>query len=161
MEFKKLQNKVCYYWIIIRFIFLVILSIGFMIGLKYISDEFKLLLMVPGGLLLFVIFTNTFIFPFLQIKVYKYFIDNEKIVISYGVLFRHYSIIPIIQIQDISSFQGPIQIGFKISNVIITTAGSSEAIKCVDSELAKGIVEEIHDKIHQRLNKDEHNEALS
>ena len=160
MNFKTLESKVCYYWIIKRFIFLAILTTGFFIGLNYIPNEFILLLIVPGGLLLFTMFINTFIFPFLQIKVYKYYIDNEKIVISYGVLFRHYSIIPIVQIQDIGSFQGPIQIGFKISNIIITTAGSAETIKCVNSDLAKEVVADIHSKIHQLINKDNSNETL-
>lgn len=153
MDFNKLQKKVCYFWMIRRFIYLVFLTIGYIIGIYYIPDEIKLLLIVPGAFLLFIILIYTFIFPFLEIKVYKYYLDDQKIIISYGVLFRHYNIVPIVQIQDIGSFQGPIQMGFKISSVIICTAGSNEVIKCVDYQLAKEIVEDIQKKIHNRLTK--------
>ena len=157
MEFKKLQKKVCYYWIIKRFIFLVILAIGYVLGIHYVTTEFKLLVIVPGALFLLISLINTFIFPFLQIKVYQYFIDDEKIIISYGVLFR----VPIVQIQDISSFQGPIQIGFKISSIIISTARSNVVIKSIDHLLAREIVEDIQKKIHKRLMKENKDEALS
>jgi|SRR5690554_1026687 len=160
MGFKKLENKVSYYWFIKRLIFLLIVLIAYLIALNYIPNDYLLLLMVPGGLLLLILFIYTFFFPFIQIKVYKYFIDDEKIVVNYGVLFRHYTIIPILQIQDIGSFQGPIQIGLKISNIIITTAGSAETIKCINNKLAKEIVEDIQNKINKRLQKEEPN-ALS
>lgn len=161
MEFKKLHKKVSLYWTIKRLLFLSILAIGYIIGINNVEAEFRLLVIIPGGVLLLWILIYATIFPSLQRKVYQYYLDDEKIIISFGVLFRNYRVIPIVQIQDIGSFQGPIQIGFKLSTITISTAGSNVAIKCVDYLLARDIVTDIQKKIHQRLQREDSDEALS
>lgn len=152
MEFKGLEKKVGYYWMSWRLVLLVFVLVPFIIGITQIPEDYLLILLIPGGLLVLLVAVFTFVFSFLDKKVYKYYIDEEKIIVSHGVLFRHYIVIPVVQIQDIGTFQGPIQLALKLSNIIITTAGSTERISCVNSHLAKDIVDDMQVKIHNRMN---------
>lgn len=161
MNFHILEHKVKWYWFTWRLLLLIILASGFIVGLIKTPEKYQLLVIIPSSILVFIVTIYTFIFPTLQYKAYKYYLDDEKIVIEKGVLFKHYTIVPLVQVQDIGSYQGPIQILFKIRNVIITTAGSVESIVCLNEKLANQIVDDIQRKIHNRFNKENSDEALS
>ena len=160
MEFKRLDKKVIGYWLLWRLILLALITAGLIIGSIYTPESYLLVLLVPGGTLWLVVASYTLVFPSLQHKVYKYYLDDEKLVVSKGILFRSYTVTPIIQVQDIGSFQGPIQMAFKISNVILTTAGSTAVINCLNQDLAKEIVDDIQVKIKRRLNQETNNATI-
>jgi len=161
MDFKGLQKKVSSYWLIKRIIFLIIFIAVYIVAIVFVPKDYLLFLLVSCTVLLLLIAIYTLIFPHLQQKFYRYSIDEEKIIISCGILFRTYTIIPIIQIQDVGTSQGPLQILYKISDVTISTAGSIEVIKCLDQDIAQEIVQTLHQKLTFKLKKNEEKKNVS
>ena len=151
MELLKLDKKVISYWILTRLpLFLFIQAIDIIIVI-FVPKEYLLASLLPTGILLLLVIFYTFVMPLLEYRAYSYYYDSEKVVIKSGVFFRSYRVIPILQIQDVGTLQGPIKIIYKISNIIISTAGSVENIKNIEITKAKEIVDEINNKIHKRL----------
>ena len=153
MKMNCLDKKVTYYWILQRLVLFLIMTSCFIIGLIYTPDNFILIIVIPGGVIELIVLLYTLIFPFLEQRVYKYAYDNEKLVIHKGILFRSHIVIPIVQIQDISMIEGPLQMLFQIANINISTAGSSNSITSINKNLAKDIVSGIQVKIHDRISK--------
>lgn len=153
MKLNNLEKKVSTYWLLTRVILALIVIVAFIFGIYYVPNEFLLILVIPGGVVVLISFIYSIIFPFLEQRLYKYGYDGEKLVISKGVIFRRYVVIPIIQIQDISMFEGPLQMLFKIANISISTAGSNNNIISLNKVVAKDLVNEIQTKIHERINK--------
>lgn len=151
MNLLKLDKKVISYWILTRILLFLLILAGFTSIVIFVPSEFLLAALLPCGLLLLLVIFYTFIMPILEYRAYAYYFDEEKVIIKGGVFFRFYRVIPILQIQDVGTLQGPIKIAYKISNIIISTAGSVENIKNVDVVKAKEIVDEINSKIHKRL----------
>lgn len=160
MEFKGLDKKVISYWMIWRLVLLLIMTAGIIVGIFFIPQDYILVLLVPTVPLWLLTGFYALILPRMQQKVYKYYVDNDKVVISRGVIFRKYKITPIVQVQDIGSTQGPIQILFKLSNVMLSTAGSTEVIECLNCDIAKKIVDDIQVKVKQRLTKENNDATL-
>ncbi|MCT4617864.1 MAG: PH domain-containing protein [Marinisporobacter sp.] len=59
------------------------------------------------------LFANTFVFPLIEYKEWKYKIKEDQIELNYGVLIKTKTIIPISRIQYIDIEQGPIYRRFK------------------------------------------------
>ena len=151
MELIKLNRKVVSYWILTRILLFLVVCLSIIIIIIFIPQEYLLSLLLPTGFLFLGISFYTFIMPILEYKAYRYYYDDSKIIIKGGVFFRFYRVIPIIQIQDIGTFQGPLKIIYKLSNIIISTAGSVEKIYNLDTAIAKDIVDELNSKIQKRL----------
>lgn len=151
MELFKLNPKVISYWIIKRIILFLITLIGIILLIIFVPRNYLLAVLIPSGLILLLTIFYTFIMPILEYKVYRYYYDEEKIIIKGGVLFRFYRVIPIIQIQDVGTFQGPIKLAYGLADVVVATAGSVERINNVDVNISKNIVDELNMKIHKRL----------
>lgn len=151
MNLFKLERKVISYWILTRILLFLLILAGVIVIVIFVPYEFLLAALLPSCLLLLLVTFYTFIMPVLEYNAYGYYFDEEKVIIKSGVFFRSYRVIPILQVQDVGTIQGPIKIVYKISNIIISTAGSVEQIKNVEVEKAKEIVDEINSKIHKRL----------
>lgn len=65
------------------------------------------------------------IWPKLKYKYACYSLLDDRIIIRRGVIFQHEIIIPFVQIQDLHLYQGPLMLIYKVSGVIISTAGSN------------------------------------
>jgi membrane protein YdbS with pleckstrin-like domain len=76
-------------------------------------------------------------------------------VIKRGVIFRKNIIVPIKRIQHIEKFQGPIQMLYKLSTIIIYTAGSKAGIIGVPQENTDQIISEIKSGLQNYLDSDE------
>lgn len=155
MNFERLDKKVTIYWMIARAILFVIFFVPYIIGAFYIPKEALLAYLVPTTIIVLILLIYAFVFPYLERKVYGYYLDEEKVVITRGVLFKRYIVIPDVQIQDISINEGPIQMAFKICNISISTAGSTNFITCISKEKGEEIVEKLRERITLRLKKEE------
>ena len=152
MGFKKLESKVKYYWMIIRCWSVLLSFLGLLVCAIFIPWGYKTLGVVPMLLLLALSVFWSIILPALEVDVYRYYIDDEKILIHEGVIFKRFYVIPIIQIQDTGVISGPLMQAYNISLLEITTAGSNKFIKCINSSLAQVIANELQEKIKNRLN---------
>ncbi len=151
MEFKRLDKKARVYWFTINLIIALVLLAVACIVLFFVSDELFLPMLLGVGLPLFVVSAFIIIYPFLKYHYYKYSYNEEKVVICYGVIFRHKIVMPICQIQDLHIYQGPIMSLFKLSGIIFSTAGSNHELRCLDKEVAEKIAQETEVYLKKRL----------
>jgi hypothetical protein len=82
-------------------------------------------------------------------------IEDEYVMVQKGVLFRRRDYIPIKRIQHIEKLHGPIQTLFKISTLIIYTAGSNDIIVGIPLDQADDIIHQIREQLQTYLDSDE------
>ena len=71
------------------------------------------------------------------------------------VLFRKISFIPIKRIQHLDKFQGPIQSLFKITTLIIYTAGSNDFIVGIPEDEIDLVIKQIRENLQVYLDSEE------
>lgn len=98
------------------------------------------------------------IWPFLKYKMYSFGYDDKRIAINFGVIFRHKVIIPIRQIQDLHTYNGPIMSLMGLSGVIISTAGSNFEIAGMLNADATNMVNDLEALLNKRLDGDDNEE---
>lgn len=151
MEFKQLDKKAKSYWALTSYIFAILFLAVALIVVLLVNDEFKLVLILSVGLPLFLLSVFLMIYPFLKYHFYGYNYDGERVVIKYGVIFKHVIVIPICQIQDLHIYQGPIMALFKLNGVIFSTAGSNFELRCLDKEVAIKVISDVEVFLKKRL----------
>ncbi len=151
---KKLDRNVLKVWYIRKIILSLILIAGYIATIVCIQEN-VLLLAVVLGILLLILVVPLLIWPILQYNRYQYSYDERHIVIDSGVIFRHHIVIPVRQIQDLHTIQSPFMLLFKISGIIISTAGSNFSISAVKAEDGKQMVEDFENYLNDRLDEDE------
>lgn len=88
--------------------------------------------------LLFIIFS-----PIIRYKRYRYFIDDEKIIVIEGLWFVSKTIAPIERVHQIQIQRGPVDRLFGLSKVVATTAGDNIEIKFLENQIAEEIAESL------------------
>ncbi len=152
IELKKLNKKIRTIWLLWGFLGTIIITIPFIILCALCAKNNILLPLLLSLGLVYVFLLFIFIcYPMLRYNCYSYGYDEKRIIIKKGVIFKRYIIIPICQIQDLHLVQGPLMLMFKISTIVISTAGSDHIIKGLDSELAKKMVEEFESDLLKRI----------
>lgn len=86
--------------------------------------------------------------PIVRYKRYRYFIDDDMLIVVEGLFFVTKSIAPIERIHQIAVKRGPIDRMYGMSNVVVTTAGGEVKIAFLDNDVA----EEIADRLRVRVN---------
>lgn len=86
---------------------------------------------------------ESFIWPFLEYKQWKYGIFANEIELINGIIVRKKIIIPISRIQNLKIEQGPIQRVYGITSVNIITAGGCHEIPSIPLEEAEIITERL------------------
>lgn len=86
--------------------------------------------------------------PIVRYKRYRYFIDDDMLIVVEGLFFVTKSIAPIERIHQIAVKRGPIDRMYGMSNVVVTTAGGEVKIAFLDNVVA----EEIADRLRVRVN---------
>lgn len=155
---KRLNKKVMSMWLIKG-------GIVFFIGLfiyvpliLFLNEVEQQIVMVVGGLILILIAVCCFGYPILKYRYYAYTYDEKRVTIHRGIVFRHRIVIPICQIQDLHSFQGPFLLLFQLSGIILSTAGSNFAIVGLSEEEGKRMVEDLEERLNQRIGGQNHEE---
>ena len=86
--------------------------------------------------------------PAIRYKRYRYYVDDDMLIVVEGLFFITKSIAPIERIHQIAINRGPIDRIFGMSNVDITTAGGQVRIAFLEDSVA----EEIAEKLKTRIN---------
>ena len=105
---------------------------------KYISVGVSLLLLL-----------NALISPYFRFYRYRYSIDEECIDIKEGYLFVKRNIVPLERLHKMEMRRGPIDRMFKVSKLIVTTAGGDVTIRFLDVDKAEKISEYLKKRINQ------------
>lgn len=107
----------------------------------------SLVIGIPAALLLCV----TLIMPALRYKMYAWGYDDRRIVVKQGVIFRKRVVIPVCQIQDLHRTQGPLMMMFKLSGVIISTAGSNFELTTLTTDEADLMIDDLERNLEARI----------
>ena len=114
----------------------------------------EILVIVGIAIPIVIIVALLIIWPFLKYKLYSFGYDDKRIAINYGVLFRHRVIVPIRQIQDLHTYNGPIMSLMGLSGIIVSTAGSNFSISGMLNCDALEMVNQLETLLNKRLDGD-------
>jgi uncharacterized protein len=152
-EYQKLNKNAIKSWIIARLISTFILStvlIVIRIFLSKVIDSFteiSFIYTVSILILIIILLINSFVYPVIEYKQWRYIITNDKIEFTEGIYFLKTVIIPIIRIQHIQLNQGPINKYFNLYDIYIFTAGGQHKIPNIDVKKAEEISEYLKEVI--------------
>ena len=97
--------------------------------------------LIPGVLLSIYLI---FIHPALEYRQWLYKITDQYVDYTHGIFFKKRTIIPISRIQHMDIKQGPVQKHYKLSNIVIFTAGQAHEIEAVLSSEAQSMVDSLN-----------------
>jgi membrane protein YdbS with pleckstrin-like domain len=81
--------------------------------------------------------------PIIRYKRYKYYIDDEKLIVVEGLWFITKDLAPIERVHQIAIKRGPISRIYGLSEVIATTAGGNIVIRFLENNIAEEIAESL------------------
>lgn len=112
--------------------------IAYLSGISYFPPLDISLAVVLVLLLVYMIIS-----PNIRYNRYKYLIDNEKVIVSEGLIFITTSFVPIERIHQITVNRGPIDRMYGLGKVIITTAGGTVVMRFLEAEKAEAIADRL------------------
>lgn len=152
MQYKKLNQKARVIWLIRNIIIVLVLLVLFVffyinILSKDVNEIVNIILIILFSIteLLFIIW------PFLYFNNYSYGYDDKRIVINYGVIFKHHIIVPVRQLQDLHLYATPLMLIFKIDGMIISTAGSNFSITGIKKDDGEVMINDFEKMLNERL----------
>ena len=151
MDFKSLSKKAKFYWVVLDVIFAIAVLVGALLAIFLVDEDLTFVLAISVGIPAGLIAIFLCVYPFLKYRFYKYGYNEEKILIRYGVIFKHTIVIPVCQIQDLHVYEGPIMMMLKLKGVILSTAGSNFEIKCLERDVAQKLVDDVEVNLKKRL----------
>jgi len=86
-----------------------------------------------------IILIDSLLMPKYKYKKFEYDIDEEKIILNYGVFIEKKVIIPMRRVQYVDTEQGIILRKYKLINLTIHTAGGQHEIPYLESEIGNEI----------------------
>lgn len=89
--------------------------------------------------------------PLIRYRRYRYFIDEDKIVVKKGLWFITEDFAPIERVHQITVKSGPIDRLYGLANVIATTAGGTVSIHFLEKEVAENIAFTLQAKVRYIL----------
>lgn len=153
MEFEKLSIKAKRSWFLSRVIFLIaltcVLAGARILALKVVGYHWGIDLAI--GIALTLQLLNTFLYPQIEYRQWKYIIDDEKVEFSEGIYFIEHTIIPIDRVQHINIGQGPINRRLNLATVQINTAGGMFRIPNLEKEKAEQIGLFLRSSVSEKL----------
>ncbi len=127
---------------------------GYFIGLNNFGDGYKLLLLIVTIIVSLVLIANLIFAPHFRFKRYKYLINEEKIDVIEGFIWKKRIIVPISRIHKITLNRGPIDTMFGLSKVTLTTAGGEAVIRFLKLDQAEFIADKLKDKVNEVVGDD-------
>ncbi|WP_097025937.1 PH domain-containing protein [Clostridium peptidivorans] len=152
-NYEKLNIKAKKSWFLGRFIFLVII-VSILVVSKYLifkNIKYHWTINLIIGIIILLQLLNTFLYPEIEYKQWKYLIDNEKFEFIEGIYFIKHTVVPIERIQHINVTQGPINRRLNLANITINTAGGSFDIPNLEKSKAEELSEFLRLKVSGNL----------
>jgi membrane protein YdbS with pleckstrin-like domain len=159
LGFERLSIKAKKSWFLSRAIFLIFLA-----GLLVTARHFLLLFVnyhwgIDAAMAILILFQllNTFIYPQIEYRQWKYIINSERLEFSEGIYFIKHTIVPIERIQHISIDQGPINRKLNLANIQVNTAGGMFTIPNLEKDKAEEIGQLLRSKVSENLRQEMEN----
>jgi len=112
------------------------------------SDTVAKVILVVPALIALIAIVDIIVVPEIRYRRYKYYLDDEMLVVEEGLWFITRSIAPIERIHQIEVKRGPVDRMFGMGNVIVTTAGGVVKIAFLEDAVA----DEIAARLNTRIN---------
>lgn len=151
MQLHSLNKKILSLWYLRTFLVWLILAAICIVPALLLKGNIQFLFYGIAILLTVLLF----LYPPFKYRFYKFGHDDRKIVLQYGVIFRHDITIPICQIQDLHLFQGPLMRIFHLEGLILSTAGSNFSVAGLMKEDAVKLVDLFETLIEERAKDEE------
>lgn len=152
---KSIEKNMMKLWIIRRSALVLVMLIATICACLLMMYAFEFIyLLIPVAFLDLVVLIYAYVFPKLQYDRYKYIINEKEIIVKSGVIFKSTFVIPLVQVQDISTTQTPFQILFKIKSVTLSTAGSNHLIVGINDSVAEEIIQDVKEKVNLYVKRD-------
>ncbi len=152
MQLKQLSKKSILLGVLRNLLFVLILTVfaGIALATAYDTPAFSPVLAIVAAV--WVSLTALLmVWPFLTYHFYRYGYDDKRVVIRYGVLFRHQVTAPICQIQDLVFTESPLMLLLGLGNIEFATAGSNFSIYGLAKPVALQIVDEVEALVRERV----------
>ena len=148
MSYEKLSKKAIGCMYVGSFIGTIIV-VGIMVGLLHwlIPEDLLVVRYIMTGLIVLLI-VNFLIGPMVRYNRYCYLINEEAIDVKEGFIYIERQIVPIERLHNIEISKGPINRIFGLSEVKVTTAGSTVSIKFLEDKQAEFIVQSLQKRIN-------------
>lgn len=148
MNYKKLNKKAMTYMYVVSLLRSIV-GILILMVIRYflIQNNWIIAAYIVSGLI-GVLLLNFFSGSFVRYNRYAYFINDEYIDVKEGFLFIERKIVPIERLHNIEISNGPISRRFNLSEVKVTTAGSTVSIQFLENEEAEAIVQSLQKRIN-------------
>lgn len=150
MNYNKINKNAIKLWIIGRTIVSVIFITLYIVGVNFFlmpkienMKILKCILSILTAIIILISVLDSFIWPFLEYKQWKYGIFEDKVELIEGIIIRKRTIIPISRIQNLKIEQGPIERMCKIASVNIITAGGTHKIPAIDLDDAEKVADNL------------------
>ncbi|MFJ6100048.1 PH domain-containing protein [Streptomyces sp. NPDC092359] len=113
--------------------------------LGLLIEPARLWLLMPAGVLAAVGLACTAFFPPWWYRVHRWEVTDDAVYVRTGALWQEWRIAPMSRIQTVDTSRGPLEQGFRLATVIVTTASSHGAIRIegLDHEAAAGLAERL------------------
>ncbi len=152
MQYKKLNQKARAIWLIRNIIIVLVLLVLFVFFyINILSKDVNEIVNIILIILFSIIELLFIIWPFLYFNNYSYGYDDKRIVINYGVIFKHHIIVPVRQLQDLHLYATPLMLIFKIDGMIISTAGSNFSITGIKKDDGEVMINDFEKMLNERL----------
>ena len=113
----------------------------------FVPEKLKEGVWVSVGLMVLLLL-YMLIIPYFRFHRYRYSIDEECIDIKEGYFFVKRNIVPLERLHKLEMRRGPVDRMFKVTKLIVTTAGGDVTLRFLDVNKA----EEIADYLKKRIN---------
>ncbi|MFD3996594.1 PH domain-containing protein [Streptomyces sp. NPDC058583] len=102
-------------------------------------------LLVSAGAVAALGVTCTVFFPAWWFRVHRWEVTEDAVYVRTGALWQEWRIAPMSRIQTVDTSRGPLEQGFRLATVTVTTASSKGAIRIegLDHELAAELAERL------------------
>ena len=151
LEYSKLDPKAKKSWRLARLIFLIFLLIIFIVVISLTGGKARVICGIVGGIIILLQLLQTFIYPEIEYRQWKYIVTDDRIEIKKGIFFHNTSITPISRIQHVTISEGPISRHYGLAKVEINTAGGHFEIEGLPHETAVRICEYLKERVNEKI----------
>ncbi len=152
MELKKLNKGIRTLWIIEGAAAFAVLLAAIITAIVLTAETAAFIPLLVIGIISILLLTFLLlILPALSYKCFSYGYDDRRVYINKGVIFKHRITIPVCQIQNLDISEGPLMMLFKVSSVIISTAGSMYTVTGIEKQAARDMASELEAMLEERI----------
>lgn len=154
-EFKRVDKKAKAIWTLTRFLVLLLVGGGAALAALAIASElsgvWQIVIYSAAGAIVLALLLNMIIYPQIEYVQWTYHIDDDRIEIKKGIIWKKHSIIPVERIQHVETANGLLQRIWGLSTVRIYTAGGIHRIENLSAATSEEICSVLEKQVTKKI----------